>query len=159
MCFVVIANRPCVCFQTATGKNLIYIFITLFDIINFIFDICIGVCVCFWLMCIMLHLSINCEWRLKENGDSAERSHTHTHTDWIFFTFVSSGWSVDLCLFKNQRHCICRITLGSFRSLFLKFKWASSAQNILASVRQSTQWQSWRMINHSAKCHHEITIN
>lgn len=45
MCFVVIANMARVCFQTATGKNIIYIFITLFDIINFIFDICIGVCV------------------------------------------------------------------------------------------------------------------
>lgn len=44
MCFVAILAP--VCIETATGKNLIYIFITLFDIINLIFDISINLCVC-----------------------------------------------------------------------------------------------------------------
>lgn len=87
---------------------------SLFDIINFIFDTSIGVCVCvcFWWIYIMLHLNIKYEWRLKGDGDSAEHgvgshiskisenknvlTHTQTHSDQIFFTFVSSGWSVCL---------------------------------------------------------------
>ena len=84
------------------------------------------------------------------NAHAYTHTHTHTHTgsDWISFTFVSSGWSVDLCLFKNQRHCRCRITLGFTPSLLLKFKWASSAWNIWASVCQRTwgQIEKWEIV-------------
>lgn len=45
-CFFVTANTARVCFPTAMGKNEIYIFIALFDIINLIFDLHIGACVC-----------------------------------------------------------------------------------------------------------------
>lgn len=45
------------CFHISPGKKLISIFITLFDIINFIFDICIGVCVCVSDWCALCFIS------------------------------------------------------------------------------------------------------
>lgn len=45
----------CVCLHTASGEKLICIFITLFDIINFIFDMCVGVCAC---VCVSVRLHL-----------------------------------------------------------------------------------------------------